>query len=187
MTRYAANFTSRYVVRYSSAGRIYSVGFRFTDDTPLPPAAVIPAVEAIINALRPWRWNDWTVLGATWRRRGSDVTVPVEPPTVLSGQGGNPGTGNLANRTQYVSFIGRTFAGSRCAIFFYGVNQTGHSGGYAVDFRVTANENPVVGATLQALADADNANLCGIDGGGINWYPYANLGYNSYQIKKARG
>jgi hypothetical protein len=162
------------------------VGFRFTSADALPNAGETAAVKSILDASAPIRFNDWSVEGAEWVAQGSPVSVPVAPPVVIAGTSALPAQ-QLAARAQYIGWTGRSFGGSRAGIFLFGINIQGSQTTQTNDYRLTVAENTTVAAVRTALVNAASAGLCAIDGGAIAWKLYANLGYNSYQQRKARG
>jgi hypothetical protein len=96
-------------------------------------------------------------------------------------------TQQLAARAQFIGWTGRSFGGSRAGIFLFGISIQASQTAQTNDYRLTVAENTTVAAVRTALVNAANSGLCAIDGGAIAWKLYANIGYNSYQQKKARG
>lgn len=186
MPAYAPNFTARYEVKYRSLGRQYSVGFRFTSTDSVVSPAEIAAVKSILDAAAPLRFTDWTVESADWTAQGSSVSVPVTPPVITAGTGAVPAQ-QIAARPRYISWVGRTFGGSRAAVFLFGCAVQAEGSAQGNDYRLTTVENSNVANVRNALIAAATSGLCGIDGGTVAWKQYANLGYNSFQTKKARG
>jgi len=69
-------------------------------------------------------------------------------------------------------------------IYQYGYALLGAGALDGDDFRITSAENLVIAAAVAALNGAGF--LCGNDDLAGVWYPYANLKYNDYWLRKVR-
>jgi hypothetical protein len=186
MPAYAPTFTARYIVRYSAFSRQYSIQFRSTSTAATAPQSIVTAAAAFLDALAPVRSNTWTVLNALWYRINQNVSVPAPAPTVAAGTANISGP-HTSRAPGYWGFTGRTVNGQRAQLFLYGVALNPPGASIEGDWRISSSESSVVSAAVAALNNAASQGLCGSDGATITWKPYVNIGFNSYQIRRARG
>jgi len=181
MTDFAPNFTPRYRVRYRASGATHSQTWRFTADADLVGA--IADIQAYYTAIQDTLDDQFAVLSTSFAGIGSDVFLPADPITVVGAQdqsGLQP-----SQKAAQLDFVGRTSGGLRMIIYQYGYSfiGVGEPGGGG-DFRVTGAEDAHVGDAVAALNAAGF--LCGNDDLAGTWYPYANLKYNDYWMRKVR-
>lgn len=186
MASFAPNFTARYVVRYSVFSRQYSMQFRSSATSSLADDDIVTAAGNFLSALAPVRATTWEVVGALWYPVNQNVSVPAPTPEVDAGTANI--SGSVTGRAPgYWGFSGRTLQGQRASLYLYGIALTPASVADEGDWRLTAAENAVVDSAITELANAGALGLVGSDGNEIVWKPYVNLGFNSYQIRRARG
>jgi len=180
MPDYAPNFTPRYRVRYRANGATHTQTWRFTADADL--AGAIADVQDYYTAIQGDLDDQFTVLSGSWAAQDSDIFLPADPVVVAGGQDLTGGPPSL--KAIQLDFVGRTSGGLRMIIYQYGYGLLNPGLGFGDDFRITAAENLVIDAAISALNGAGF--LCGNDDLAGVWYPYANLKYNDYWMRKVR-
>lgn len=185
MADFASNSTQRYRIRYRSAGLIHTMLWRFqaggVDDS---PAGWADKVGQVLGALEGFISSDMSIISAEAAVAGSDVFLPTTAPTVEYFSGVNlTGTNQAALA---LSFVGRSALGQRARMFVYGVNLDIASATITTrDWRITPSESAQVASAISILNDL--APECvGTDGGVVQWYPYVNIKFNDYWLRRAR-
>jgi len=183
MADYATINTGRYRVRYSAIAKTHVTTFRI-GRTSIPQATVVAQVETFLNALAPVRTLDWTVLGADSAGADSELFFPAAPaPAPVAG---TQGIGSLARSPVFISFQGRSTAGSRASLYIYGVGLDPVSGEASqLDYRIMTNESVWCTDAVNALNNSTV--FTAIDGLPVIWKPYVNVGVNAYYQRKKRG
>lgn len=190
MPDFAPNFTARIRVRYSALGRSHSQTWR----TPAAGALDAGIGAAIVDIgnyyadIQAGLSSDFAILSTSFARENEDIFLPSVLGVTVT-PGGPTVSAPQARRmsTQSLSFVGRTSAGLRAVIYQYGWLQDQLVD--AVDAPDNFRLDPGEDATIDtAIADLNGVlvTLCGNDGNGITWYPYANLKFNDYWLRKAR-
>ena len=185
MPDFAPNYTPRYKIRYTVQGKTHSMQFR-TLRTAAPgwEVDIRTKIANVLTALSPNRFTDWLVLSASSAQVDSDVFLPTPAPLPA------PGTASASGRLQAqaamaTSFVGRSATGGRAALFVYGTNQNVISITGEQDWRLVAGEDVDYDSAIAAL-NAAAGPLHANDNGLVIWYPYANLKYNDYWVRKIR-
>lgn len=186
MADYAPNFTARYRLKYSVAGKSHKALIRLPDtpDYSVIQATGISVFNSLFTALNSLIWSDFSVIGAEGCMKDSSIFVPVSAPT-YTGSVATTGRPSSAAALS-VSFMGRTTGGLRWTMFLYGLNLNPQSVTPSQDFRVAASESTAIAAGIAALT-ARVADVCGNDGNQVVFYPYVNVKYNDYWVKRVRG
>ena len=172
------NTTATYFVDYQFGGQEHTMQFRYTDVVTLP--AVIAQVNEFLAALAPIMSSDWEIVGARFRATGSNVSLPTEPPVEPA-----PGGGVLdpSQNPRFVSFIGRGgISGRRVRLYVYGLTFVTPD-----DYRLDAAPGNPVGDARLVLDSNPEGIFVTVAGDNPLWYPYANVGYNSYWEREQRG
>lgn len=187
MPSYAPNFTARLRVKYKAAGGIHTQTWRVPAYGTLGVniATLRAAVENIWSELTPILYDDVSCLGCTYAVENSNIFLPTDP-IIITGEVITP-TDDPRIKAFALSLVGRTATGQPAKEFFYGVGEAVGEDTGATDFRVNPGENLAVDAAISA-ANGFFAGLvlCGSDGTGITWYPYANTKHNDYWVKRVR-
>lgn len=184
MPDFAPNYSNRYRLRYSTLGIIHTLTFRYG----IVPSAVVTTIAAdmqdVLNALAPIRFTDWTEIDAAYAEAGSDVFLPTATlPGADAGGATVPGPGF---KPVYAGYIGLTALGNRANFSVFGMSLDPLVSGTdeLSDYRVYGTEASYVADTLTALAGA--AALTGIDGAGVLWHQYQNIGIHAHYQRKVR-
>lgn len=185
MADFAPNYTGRYRVRYSVAGKTHKSMIR------VDPGGTLLAVEnngkaefqRLFDAIAPLLWADFAILSAEGAFWNSDIFYPLTAPTVT---GAVSIAGRPASAAAFsTSFIGRTSGGLRWVMYLYGVAANPVQLATATDFRIASSENATILAATNALGDAGSTK-CGNDMLPVIVYPYVNVKYNDYWTKRLR-
>lgn len=143
------------------------------------------AIENIWSEFTSVAFADLSCISCTFARENSNIFLPTDP-IVLLGT-----TSVLTDRPDVkadaVSLVGRTTNGQPAKEFFYGLDTSALDAVASNNFRVDPGENANIDAAI-AAANSFFAGLvmCGSDGQGISWYPYANQKPNDYWVKRVR-
>lgn len=185
MADHAPNYTARYRVRYRVLGQVHTMLFRISRATANPASAGDLISSDVLTIAAPLMFADWAVIGADVAQEDSDVFLPTTSLPVVSGQ--SVMTGDISHIPLYCSFVGRSTSGKRAALFLYGFNVSPHAAdNTANDYRIMATENSVVSDVVEALNSHTASGLVANDNSPIVWYPYINVGLNSYYQRRAR-
>lgn len=178
------NNTARYLVNYRANGKEHTVQFRYGDGgvPGAPDLAFIGSVSAFLSAALPLLPSDFSVLTAFYIPSGGTVAFSTTPPTIV---GTGAASVSDSEAPAYLTMVGRSDGGRRVRITLLGlgVSPAQEEGVYG-DYRVTSSESTTVAALRTAL---DGSAVIGIDGDDVNWYGYANLGYNRHWQDEMRG
>lgn len=170
-----ASNTKRYFLDYSVAGEEHTLVMRVGDATTDSLAAA--AYEAFLNAFGTSILT-LTVSGMRVAANGSNITLPaVYGETTTFGTG----TGTTADTANYYGFVGRSTAGRRARISLFGAAINRLNGDYRAEAGASTNLDAVVD-WLQSNPSYFRA----IDGLGVNWKDYTNLGINAYWRNEIR-
>jgi len=184
MADFAANYTARIRLQYSSLGRTHKMLWRVNSVSEGALVAGANELANFLNALSPVRFVDWTELAWEWSNAGDNFFVPFAPGSVIDA-GDVSLTGNY-DANVFLGFQGITSLGNRASIFVYGVAFVPQTQVANVqnDYRILSSEN----ANIAAGVDELNAAVvnCGIDAANVFWKEYANIGYNAYWQRKSR-
>jgi hypothetical protein len=191
MPDYAPNFTARIRVRYTAFGRQHSQTWR------VPTAGALDAniglgVVDIGNYYADIQGelvSDFAILSTSFARENEDIFLPSAVEVTVAPAGGDA----VANRIKRDgatswSWVGRTSGGLRAIIYqygFIGFPLSEETDAKTDDFRLYGTESTFitdVTGDLNGFLDT----LCGNDGLPITFYPYANLKYNDYWMRKSR-
>lgn len=187
MSAYAPNFTARLRVKYTAAGAIHTQTWRVPSYGTLGIniAALRAAVENIWSDLQPRLYDDVSCVGCTYAVENSNIFLPTDA-IVMSGDIVTPTT-DPRIKAFAVSLVGRTALGQPAKNFFYGMSSPDSEGAGSENYRINPGENADVDAAI-ATANGFLAGLvlCGSDGTGVTWYPYANTKPNDYWVKRVR-
>lgn len=172
------NNTAVYFLDYTVDGQGHTMQFRLTEGADL--AGAVGDSEGFLAALAPILDANWFVVGARYRAAGSNISFPVDPPTQPSvGAGSLP----VKEKPRYLSFVGRGLTtGRKVRVFVYGAVFNSPD-----DYRLTGSEEASVQNAVQFLQNNSENTFATIGGDIPYWNAYANVGYNSYYERKARG
>lgn len=176
-----ANNTSRLFIDYSANGREHTLMLRYPDDTSPPDSTVLEGIDDFLIACNPLMPTNWVFQGWRYSLEGSLVTLPLGgAPTTFAGTA----TAVTAEAPAYITFVGRSVLGRRARIFLLGAGFTpAQEQGTLSDYRLYRSENAAVDAAYIAL---EASLVQAIDDANIDWYNYANLGYNAYWQRAVR-
>lgn len=171
--------TARLYLDYTVGGNPHSVIFRYGSND--GPAAAAPIFQAILEANDAAFGVNVQFIGARVAFTGTNVTNPL--PFTPTGFVGTAIPG--AQYPRYVSWVGRTSEGRRVRYYFYGMNLDGY---LPPDYRLTGEEVPVVSSFQADLFDfIAETNVVAIDSNPAVMKNYANVGFNAYHQREARG
>jgi len=187
MADFAANFTARYKLRYSSLGHVHTQQWRIARGAGATGlSSMILKVAAYLNTLTTARWTDFTLLSATYAPEDSDVFLAAGLPAgVAAGTlviPANP----ISQSVAAASFVGRSLAGQKARMFQYGTGlEPEENTGIGDNWRITSAEAATI---LNAVAILNNGSpaIVASDGNNAVWYGYANLKYNDYWLRRVR-
>jgi hypothetical protein len=187
MPDFAPNYTFRYRVHYSALGKEHSFMWRLQRGTDAGILGSLTAkVVSFLNALQSSRWTDFTVMSAEYSLQDTVVFLPAGTPVVLPGTA-TPPAAAISQSTAAISFVGRSTAGQKGRFFLYGtIFSPEGSLVSADDFRLVSGDHADLTGALGALNTA-SPQLSASDGFSITYYPYVNLKYNDYWVRRARG
>lgn len=185
MADFAPNNTSRYKIRYSSAGLTHDMVFRYDLPASPPAGATIAGVEDFLDALVTYRLTDWTVLGESWAAQGNNFFVPMAL-TLAPATGTDTLVVAAAQQSAFLSFVGLSALGnqSRVMMFGTGTNPISVGGNDASNWRITSVEDGPIAAAVAALNAIPD--LVAIDEQPVVFHPYANFKNHSHYVYKAR-
>ena len=185
MPDFVSNSTQRYRIRYRSAGFIHTMLWRFqaggVDDN---PAGWADKVGEVLGALGTFISNDFAIIAAEAAEAGSDVFLPSVLPFVEVTGGTN--VSGLSQAALSLGFVGRSELGQRARMFVYGIAMDiNTSTPSQVDWRISTGEDARVASALSIL-NALAPECVASDGGVVQWYPYVNLKFNDYWVRRQR-
>jgi len=186
MPDFAPNYTVRYKLTYSTLSRIHTVQVRAVRGSGAAGAfGVRDRLRAVIDALAPVRYTDWTVLGGAYALEDSDIFLPDPAPgAFVVGAAAIPANPK-SEGTAHINFMGLSALGHKASFFLYGVGLTPEAAGAtADDFRVITGENAQVLAAVTA-ANAGTG-IAANDNNIVVWKPYVNVAYNGYYKRRVR-
>lgn len=185
MPDFAPNFTFRYRVKYSVGGHTHRMQVRGVPATTTAAlGSFATAIEDFLNALTANRYSDFVVLGADYALADSDVFLPCVAPAPDAGTYTIAGRSASSNALA-LSFPGRSDVGLRAILFLYGTALLPGVISEVSDFRITSAEDATIAAAIAVLAGSPPV-LVANDGVHVNWYPYCNVKYNDYWVRKTR-
>lgn len=187
MPSYAPNFTARVRLKYRASNAVHTQTWRCPQAGTLDVniSLLRSAIENIWSDLTPILHDDVQCLAVTFARENSNIFLPTDP-IVMSGTVTTP-TDDPSIKAFAISLVGRTANGQPAKEFFYGVSEATYTVPGAQNYRLNPGEAPDVDTAI-ATANGFFAGLvlCGSDGSGITWYPYANEKPNDYWVKRLR-
>ena len=142
-------------------------------------------INAYYAELTDVLFNDATALSTSYAVENTDVFLPAPVAVTMGGSVALAGAPKSA-KAQSVSFVGRTSSGLRAVIYQYGTAFQAGAFGEGEDFRIVPVENSAIDAAIATLNSIVDLFLCGNDGNYVTWYPYANVKYNDYWMRKVR-
>jgi hypothetical protein len=185
MADFAANNTSRYKVRYSTAGLTHDMVFRYDLPASPPTAGTIAGVKAFLDGLANYRFSDWTVIGESWAAQGNSFFVPMAS-TLAPIAGTETIVTAVAQRSAFLSFVGLSALGNQARIMMFGTgtNPISTGGNTASNWRITALEDASIANAVNNLNILPD--LVAIDSQFVVFHPYANFKNHSHYVYKAR-
>lgn len=181
MTTYAPNFTPRMRVKYLAAGVEHTIQMRSSRGaSSVTVDASKEEISNIFQLFEPLLAEDFAFLSAEYALTDSDVFIPTSLPTAVTGEQLLTDF-SLQQRATSTGFIGRS-AGSRAAIFFYGIWWEDGVGTPRDNGRVTTVENTAIGSAAANLSTNAKAG----SGGDAVFYTYANIKVNDHILKLIR-
>jgi len=177
-----ANSTSRYFVKYFSAGRTHKASFRYTQDSGQPTALFIAQVGDFFETLNGIMSGDFVFVSASYIAADTDLELPCAIPHNITH---NDVRLTMGDSPRYMSFVGRGLSGHKVRVYVYGIaiDPADNVQTWAADYRVMESEEPRVTAALEALFILGAQTIAGDF---PVWHRYANIGYNVHYQKKAR-
>lgn len=187
MADYAPNFTARYRIRYQTLNLQHTLQVRLPStvlQTELGP--YVTKLANFLSMTAPFRFTDWTVLGASFAPANSDVFLPAQIPTgIASGGVALPTVVTFSHTSLAFSWPGRSVLGHRGIIYLITTSTGAETAADIANARLTASENVSVIDSVNALNAAPS--FVGNDNQSWVAYPYVNLKFNSYWNRRARG
>lgn len=176
--------TGRVWVDYQANTRLHTVMFRYEDTAPpsAPPGAFMEQVADFMDLAAAFMPTDYSLQAVRYSGQGEHVSHALDVPSGITA-----GAYTLApsDVPAFISFVGRTFGGRRTRIYFLGIGRDPSETPEGTSkYRLTTAQNAAVAALQNAL---DTSLVVGIDNTHPDFHEYANLGYNAYWQRKARG
>ena len=186
MADYATINTARLRVRYTQGGKQHTFQIRAPHGAIGAQGDLVSRANSILAAIAPALFADWSVLGADFAARDSEIFLPVGGVNTPAGKSSATPVAFLV--PAFVGFVGRSAGGSRVRLTLFGTVLQASMGASAHDYRIQGGENGFVDGTIVALNNgAGGSSMGGIDGGAVSWYSYANIGYNAHWQRELRG
>ena len=186
MPDFAPNYTARYKLQYSTLGHTHTMLWR-GPNTLSDLAAFAPLIEKMgtfLAACEPFLMNDWTILAASYALADSDIFLPAGTPAAPTGAG--TATDYKDSQSSLAaSFVGRSDHGEKARFFLYGVAFNPFGADLSADFRIHTTEVAAVSEAVGVLSETP-PDLIASDNHIVLWYPYINIKYNDYWVKKGR-
>lgn len=167
--------TARLWVQYDTGVGIHEMQFRKVSAS--AKADFITQVRSVCTQLAGLVWNSGGFTSARYASAGVDLSFP-EPWAAINGT--NVTAPNPINRTNFVTFSGRSPTGRKARLFFFNPYVANES-----DFRLELGDSAQLQAAWNVLMAA-TPHIAAIDGAAPTWYPYYNFGFNAYWQRKAR-
>lgn len=167
-------------VDYSGPMGVRTMQMRIGDGYDI--SSFMAVVDPVLDAVVPLWYTSVSVIGVRFRAIGTTFSLPVA--SIPSYVGTASGTLSPFNYPRFLSLSGRgQLSGAEVRLFVYGASFTSPD-----DYRLTAAENTLV-ANLRAAWGGQGAlgNLVTEQNDLFAARNYANVGYNSYYERKARG
>lgn len=185
MPDFVSNSTMRYRVRYRSAGLTHTMLWRFQDTgIENTPADWADKVSQVLSKLEGLLSSDFSILSAEHAPAGSDVFLPTVAPDVPILSGTNL-TGMPAASLS-LGFVGRSALGQRARMFVYGIGYDINQSTLSIrDWRITPTEDSHIAQAISTINDLAPECIA-TDGGVVEWYPYMNMKFNDYWVRKQR-
>jgi hypothetical protein len=181
MTTYAPNFTPRYRARYLAAGIEHTIQIRGArGESAVDISSRRSDLHDIFAAAATTLADDFQWLSADYALTDSDVFIPAVMPTAVTGLY-DVADFNIQQRCVSTGFVGRA-AGSRSAIYLYGIWWAVATGAAAENGRVTPAEWAPVTTIKASLDTAGHAG----SGALAVWHDYANTKLNDHLLKLVR-
>jgi hypothetical protein len=187
MPAYAPNYTARVRVKYRAALGVHTQTWRLPTLGFLSVGlnAALSAIEAIWSHFGPICFDDLQCLAVTYADVDSNIFLPASV-IAMTGAIATP-TDNPSIKADAISIVGRTATGQPAKEFFYGVDASIFNVPGQQNYRLNPGESgDVDGGIAEANGFLIDLVLCGSDGTGITWYPYANQKPNDYWVKRLR-
>jgi len=175
MAPLATNLTDRYKLGYEGDFGRHVCMFRFAPGTDEGTARA--EITDFVTAIKPLYNTGHTFNVLSKSAANSSLFFPIQW-TPIAGTGTAVLTPEQYPR--FLSYIGRTTLGRRVRLTLFGANV-----GITTDYRITGNESAPVAAGWNQLQAVISVQV-GIDGAPIQWYSFANVGYNAYFQRKQR-
>lgn len=155
---------------------------QFRGDAGATAATLGSVATAFLQAIGGRMTDNWTIIGTRFRAANSDFSLPVTE--VVAQPDTSGGTWDAVNNPRFVTWVGRGFlTGRRVRIFVYGLVFT-----TPTDYRLTLSEISEFNTARGILqAESDDGPLGTIGADAPQWYPYQNVGFNSYWEREQRG
>ena len=186
MADYAPNFTARVVYKYVSSGSNHSLMLRPRISTETAIDAQQLTLYLVLDALKSLLPNDFKLTEAVLYEAGETVSHPQPISSDLATFTGTSDTDDVYG-ANFISFQGRSFAGSRVSLNIYGI-VAAPATVIGRDFRWQQGESAAVDAAIAMLAnDSGNDGIVAIDGTAPLWKQYANYGVSAYWQRRLRG
>jgi hypothetical protein len=185
MADFAQNNTSRYKIRYSTAGFTHDLVIRYDLPASPPAAATVAAVKEWLDTASPLRFADWTRIGEFWSAQGSNFFVPLAPSAAI-----DAGAAAIVNADaqgpMFLSHVGVTALGNHARVLLFGITYDPIAATPTApnDYRVLDSESTTVrdmNDALQAVPD-----LVGIDEQPVVWHRYVNVKAHDHFVGKVR-
>lgn len=185
MADYAPNFTPRYKLRYYASGHIHTQLWRPAPlDTIADAATFALFVSGYYAAMAPDLYSDTAVIDASWAEANSDIFLPCATPTITPTGGTGPAPTH--QEAQALSFVGRSEAGLRWALYQYGSDYDINDASFGNNYRITASEDTVI-LDVVGFLNGESGTFRANDGVAVLVKPYANIKANDYWVRKTRG
>jgi len=186
MADFAANYTARYRLRYSTLGHQHSMLWRIQRGAgSLGLALMVDKVRQFLDATAGGRYTDWTEVSAEYAPEDVDVFGGAALPGGIPGVATLP-TNPISQSTLTLGFVGRTPGGTKARLFVFGMNASPEDSLITSDnFRLTTAEAGAVAAGVAEL-NSGSPSIMGSDNLPVLWYSYANVKYNDHWVAKVR-
>lgn len=180
MTTYAPNFTPRARLKYVACGIEHTIMMRAARGTAADLSPQFNSIRACFLMLVDQLPEDFAWISAEYALTDSDVFIPRAVPAAIVGE--QPvASYTLKQKCTSTNFNGRA-AGSRAALYFYGVLWGEGIGEPADNGRVTPAEQAEIGTVATELSGQAHAN----SGEQAIFHQYANIKLNDHLLKLLR-
>jgi len=186
MADFAPNFTARYKLRYSSLNLVHTMQWRIARGSGATGLSnMILKVAAFLNNVVSLRFTDWTALSATYAAEDSDIFLPAGIGAISAGVAVIP-LFPLSESIVSTGFVGRSLLGQKARVFVYGMQTSPILAEATTDnFRLTNAEQAAIAAAVGTL-NSSSPSVVGSDNAVVTWYPYANVKFNDYWLRRIR-